>query len=147
MTVAPSKNSDQAGHRPCLISLCCQPWETFGSFAKTGWLPRLICVLAGSTCHFVGFFVLRLIYLCLVVCFTFFIFCFYLLSFIHTSVMCFIHIKCFNWNKIKIISLSWHDKISDHLELWLLKEIVVSVNILIAWDAVILGLLNWWIPC
>ena len=61
MTRVPSEVSDQS-------SLCAQSVAKDTSFLRadgedsdrTGRMPRLIWVLAGRTCHFVGFVVLRL---------------------------------------------------------------------------------------
>ena len=52
MTFAPSKDSDQPGHLPSLITLCCPHEEALGHQ-----LPRLIWVFTGRTdqYHFVGF--------------------------------------------------------------------------------------------
>ena len=65
MTCAPSEDSDQPGHPPSLISLL-SPSRNIGPLTiywvhrehcvQTGWMPRLICVFAGCTCHFVGLF-------------------------------------------------------------------------------------------
>ena len=59
MTCVPGEDSDQTG-QPCLINLRC-PHEETGSIAthwvhsedsdQTGWMPRLIWVFAGRTCH------------------------------------------------------------------------------------------------
>ena len=63
MACAPSEDSDQPGY---LISLRCPHEETLGpelpikgtgKTDQTGWMPRLILVFAGNTCHFVGFVV------------------------------------------------------------------------------------------
>ena len=71
MTCAPSEDSDQPGHLPSLTSLCCTHEETMGPWLalectvktdQTGWMPRLIRVIAGRTGHFVGFAVLWPIY-------------------------------------------------------------------------------------
>ena len=71
MTFAPSEDSDQLGHPSSLISLCCPheetldpqlPIERTAKTDQTGGMPRLIGVLAGHTCHFVGFVVLWLNY-------------------------------------------------------------------------------------
>ena len=53
------------------------PWRNLGSLAtpwahskdsdQTGWMPRLIWVFTGHTCHFVGFVMRWLIYSCLLV--------------------------------------------------------------------------------
>ena len=72
MTSAPSKDSDQHGHPPSLISLHCQPERNFVSLAthweqwktmidQNGRMPRLIWVFAVRTGHFVSFNMLRLI--------------------------------------------------------------------------------------
>ena len=60
MACAPSKDSDQSGHPPCLISLR-SAWWKLGPLAthwahsedsdQTGWMPRLIWVFAGHTSH------------------------------------------------------------------------------------------------
>ena len=48
MACAPSKDSDQPGHPPSLISLRCPHEETLGPLSaledsdQTGWIPRLI---------------------------------------------------------------------------------------------------------
>ena len=65
MTFAPSEDSDQPGHLPRLISLCCPHEETLGpqlpnEHTQTGQMPRLIRVFSGRTDHFVGF-VMRLL--------------------------------------------------------------------------------------
>ena len=54
---APSKNSDQPGHQPSLISLHCPAWRKLCSLVtqwvhsedsdQTGWMPRLIRVFPG----------------------------------------------------------------------------------------------------
>ena len=61
MTRAPSENSDQPGWTESSLSA----WRNIGSSAthwihcedsdQTGWVPRLIWVFAGRTCHFIGF--------------------------------------------------------------------------------------------
>ena len=66
----PSKDSDQPGHPPSLISLRCalNGVDIDPSFLhsdsedsdQTGQMPRLIQLLAGRTCGFVGFVVRRL---------------------------------------------------------------------------------------
>ena len=68
MICASSKDSDQPGLPPCLISLQCPHDEAFGPSlptkctAKTDQgMPRLISVLARRTCHFVGFVTQQLI--------------------------------------------------------------------------------------
>ena len=57
---APSKASDQLGHLPSLIRVFAvrmkKAWVLVKCTAKTdqtGWMPRLICVFAGCTCHFI----------------------------------------------------------------------------------------------
>ena len=66
MTVRPAKtDSDQPGHPLSLIRVfACLQWVAEDpSFLhadseesdQTGWMPRLIWVFAGRTCHFVGF--------------------------------------------------------------------------------------------
>ena len=69
MTCAPSEDLAQPGHPPSLISLRClheetlDPWLLIEHTAKTDQtrrMPRLICVFAVHTCHFVGFVMLRL---------------------------------------------------------------------------------------
>ena len=74
MTFTLSEYSDQPWHQPCLIRdfavrIGC-PEETLGpqlsiettlKTDQTGWMPRLICVFAGRTDHFVGFVMRRLI--------------------------------------------------------------------------------------
>ena len=68
---APSEDSDQPGHSLSLISLRCalngqlRTQAFFMWTAKTdqtGRMPRLICVFAGCTCHFVGLLMRKLIF-------------------------------------------------------------------------------------
>ena len=72
MTVHPAKTQISLGIRPVWSesSLCAQ-WVAKGpSFLhadsedsyQIGWMPRLIWVFAGRTCHFVGFVTKRLIF-------------------------------------------------------------------------------------
>ena len=72
MTVRPAKTRISLGIRPVwsTSSLCTQ-WAAKGrSFLQadskdsdqTGWMPRLIWVFAGCTCHFAGFVMRRLKY-------------------------------------------------------------------------------------
>ena len=70
MSFAPRDNSDQPGHLPILSeSLLCTQWVAKDSSflhadskasVSTGWMPRLIWVFAGGTCHFAGFVTRRL---------------------------------------------------------------------------------------
>ena len=71
MACAPSEDSDQPRHPPSLTKCpgwsesLLSAWRKLGSLAthwvhsehsdQTGWMPRLIWVFAGRTCHFVGF--------------------------------------------------------------------------------------------
>ena len=66
---APSKDSDQPGHPPSLITSLCAQWVAKDprffhgvreDTDQTGRTPRLICVFAGRTCHYVDFVVRRL---------------------------------------------------------------------------------------
>ena len=71
MACAPSEDSDQPGIHPVLSesSLCTQWVAKDPGFLhadsedsdQTRWMPRLIWVLSGHTCHFVGFVTWRLI--------------------------------------------------------------------------------------
>ena len=72
MTVRPAKTQVSLGIRPIWSEpLLCAQWVAQGpSFFmrtaktdQTGWMPRLIWVFAGRTCHFVGFVTRRSIYL------------------------------------------------------------------------------------
>ena len=73
MTCAPSLDSDQPGHPSSLIRAfaCAQQEAKDPRFLhadredsdQTGRMPRLIGVFAGRTGHFVGFVVLRLLYM------------------------------------------------------------------------------------
>ena len=72
MACAPSEDTYQPGHPPSLIRLSnCAQWVAKDpSFLhtdsensdQTGRMPRLICVFAGRTCHFVGLVMLGLKY-------------------------------------------------------------------------------------
>ena len=75
MACAPSEDSDQPGHPPSLAlsdqSSLCAHWVAKDPSClhadsedsdQTGQMPRLIWVLAGRTCHFVGFVMRRLIW-------------------------------------------------------------------------------------
>ena len=62
MGCVPSEDSDQPGHSPSLISLCCLHEESLGPYLpiectvmtdQTGWMHRLIKVFTVRTCHFV----------------------------------------------------------------------------------------------
>ena len=55
MTFAPSEDSDQPGHPPSLIRVFAV--RLIGSLGR---MPRVICVFAGRTDHYVGFVILRL---------------------------------------------------------------------------------------
>ena len=73
MTCAPSEVSGQPGYPPSLIRDSCPVWsesslsawrdlwpiatqpERTTKTVQTAWMPRLISVFAGRTCHFVGF--------------------------------------------------------------------------------------------
>ena len=57
---AHSEDSDQTGHLPSLISLCCL--KSLGPKLPIKQMPRLIWVFAGCTGHFVRFVVLWFIY-------------------------------------------------------------------------------------
>ena len=69
-TCAPSEDSAQPWHPPSLIRVFTarlkKPWilgyplRANEDADQTGWIPRLICVFAVRTCHFVGFVMLRL---------------------------------------------------------------------------------------
>ena len=65
MACAPSEDSDRPGHPPSLISSSLFAWKKLGSLATHWahrWMPRLIRVFAGHTCHFVGFVMRWLIF-------------------------------------------------------------------------------------
>ena len=58
MICLPIEDSDQPGHLPCLISLCCPHEATLGPklpIEHTARMPRLIWVFGVRTDHFVGF--------------------------------------------------------------------------------------------
>ena len=67
----PSKDSDQPWHLPSLMrvfAVCltkpryfATQWAHSEDLDQSGWMPRLIWIFAGSTGHFVGFVMLRLI--------------------------------------------------------------------------------------
>ena len=63
MTCAPSEDSDQPGHFRCLHEEAMGPWlpiKHTEDSDQTEWMPRLIWVIAGCTCHFVCFVMCRL---------------------------------------------------------------------------------------
>ena len=70
--VRPAKTQINLGIRPVWSESSLSAWRKLGSLAtywahsedsdQTGWVPRLIWVFAGRTCHFVGFVMRRLIY-------------------------------------------------------------------------------------
>ena len=70
ITCSPSEDSDHSWHPPGLIesSLCALCLARDPRFLHvvsensdhTGWMPRLIWVFSGRTCHFVGFVMRRL---------------------------------------------------------------------------------------
>ena len=69
--VCSAKTHVSLGIRPVWSEFSLSAWRKLGSFAthwvhsedsdQTGWMPRLIWVFAGCTCHFVGFVVRWLI--------------------------------------------------------------------------------------
>ena len=72
--VRPAKTQISLGIRPVWSESSLSAWRELGSLAThwahsedsdqtTGRMPRLICVFAGRTCHFVGFVTRRLLYL------------------------------------------------------------------------------------
>ena len=70
--VRPAKTQISLGIRPVWSESSLSAWRKIGSLAthwahnedsdQTGRMPRLIWVVAGRTCHFVGFVVRRIIY-------------------------------------------------------------------------------------
>ena len=61
----PSEESDQPGHPLCVQWVAKDPSFLYSDSEdsdQTGRMPRMIWVLAGRTCHFVGFVMKRLIY-------------------------------------------------------------------------------------
>ena len=69
MGCIPSKDTDQPGHLPSLINLCCPHEEAMGlklsikctaKTAQAGPMPRVIWVFAGRTGHFASFVMLQL---------------------------------------------------------------------------------------
>ena len=77
--VRPAKTQISLGIRPVWSESLLSAWRKLGSLAthwahsedsdQTGWIPRLIWVFAGRTCHFVGFVTMRLIYVFYYNCF------------------------------------------------------------------------------
>ena len=73
MTCAPSEDSDQLGHPPVWSESSLSAWRNIWALTtcwvhsedsdQTGWMPRLIWVFTGLTCHFIGFILRRLNYL------------------------------------------------------------------------------------
>ena len=71
ITFEPSEDSDQPGHPPSLIRVFAvrtkkhwvlsYPLSALRRPDQTGRMPRLICIFAGRTCHFVGFVMRRFI--------------------------------------------------------------------------------------
>ena len=74
VTVRPTQTQISLGIRTVWSESSLSAWRKLGSLAthwahsedsdQTGWMPRLIWVFAGRTCHFVGFVMRRLISCC-----------------------------------------------------------------------------------